>query len=247
MVRSRLKDGRYEVLGPLWRGATTEVLRVLEPETGREFAAKILPPRAASTREASFLQSVRHPAVLEVVDLFDDRDDCVLVTELCVGTLADLVREVACLPPRRLRWYGAEILGGLAAIHRSGIIHRDIKPHNIFIASDGSLRIGDFGIAISMDGPAYAPRAGSSAFMAPEQRCQGVVTPAADLYGVATTLLWCATGETPGDLWRHEVRVQVRATLPASLADVLLRAGSHGAAERYASAEEMARDLAGVS
>jgi len=147
--------GVYEVQSLLGAGGMGEVYRARDGRLHRDVAIKILPASFAADAErmARFEQEARaaaalnHPNIVAVHDLGEHEGAPFLVTELLEGlSLRDTLREGA-LPPRKAIDYGVQIAQGLAAAHEKGIVHRDLKPDNLFITSDGRVKILDFGLA----------------------------------------------------------------------------------------------------
>ncbi len=147
--------GVYEVQSLLGAGGMGEVYRARDGRLHRDVAIKILPASFAADPErmARFEQEARaaaalnHPNIVAVHDLGEHEGAPFLVTELLEGmSLRDTLREGA-LPPRKAIDYGVQIAQGLAAAHEKGIVHRDLKPDNLFITSDGRVKILDFGLA----------------------------------------------------------------------------------------------------
>jgi len=157
--------------------------------------------------------------------------------------------------------YARQILGGLAFAHRNGIIHRDIKPHNIVVGSDGRLKVTDFGIARS--GASQMTEAGSivgtAQYLSPEQARGAPVDPRSDLYSLGIVLFEMLTGQVPftGDTpveiaMKHLSQVPeppstLRPEVPHDLDAVVMRALAKDPDQRYDSAEEMDADLARVA
>ncbi len=249
MIPSRLQHGRYELLGRLGRGGTAEVHRVLDTKTGHELAAKLVEGdhQARAVREGAILDALDHPNIVRVHARFDEGRWRVLLMELCAGSLADEVVEHGALDEPRLIEMGLAALSALSLAHARGVVHRDIKPQNLLLDQQGMLKVADFGVAAWRDATTELTRTGavigSVPFMAPEQRRGEPAGPAADLYALAATLAWCATGEVVGDLYTESVAARLRQTTRPTFADVLLRAGAHAPEDRFPSAQAMAEAL----
>jgi WD40 repeat protein len=147
--------GPYEVISPLGAGGMGEVYRARDTRLARTVAVKVLPERvgedaealARFEREAKAVAALSHPNILAIHDFGTEGKVSYAVTELLDGeTLADALREAA-LPPRRAAKIAIELAEGLAAAHAKGIVHRDVKPANVFLTRDGHLKILDFGLA----------------------------------------------------------------------------------------------------
>ncbi len=211
---------RYRLVRELGRGATGVVYLARDAELDRDVAVKLLHPHLAGTvradalarffHEARVMASLRHPNVVAVLDM--DEAARRIVMELAAGgTLRDVQRERGPRTLRRAIERHGQILSALAAAHRRGIVHCDLKPANLMFRRDADLpgvevMLGDFGVAHLPDATGQAkvtarPEAvGTLAYMAPEQR-RGEVTPAADVYASAVVLFEMFTGRTP---WGRE-------------------------------------------
>ena len=157
--QSPLFAGRYEILRKLGEGGTAHVYKALDVRAGKHVAVKIIEGPAAKTatwaqrllREVDLLKSIRHPNVVEVYD-GGRRDDGspYLVMEYLEGeTLGQLMRRMGMLPNEMALLIASEIAAGLAASHALGVIHRDVKPDNIFLIEEGNAvrgaKVFDFG------------------------------------------------------------------------------------------------------
>src|ERR1700683_2549086 len=149
------KLGAYEIVGLLGAGGMGEVYRARDPRLGRDVAVKILPASfsADAERERRFEQEARatatlnHPNIMAVYDV-GRQDGCpYIVSELLEGESLREKLRAGRLPVRRGIDYALQIIRGLAAAHERGILHRDLKPDNIFITRDGRAKILDFGLA----------------------------------------------------------------------------------------------------
>ncbi|MDI2131346.1 protein kinase domain-containing protein [Yinghuangia seranimata] len=202
--------GRYRLQRRLGNGAMGEVWRALDLTLDRRVAVKTLLAGKADDqwhralarfrREAKAGARFSHPRIAAVHDFVEHQDPPFLVLELLAGPdLAAHLREhPAGLPMNTVLEYGAQAAEGLAAAHTAGVVHRDIKPHNLMLDDSGAVKICDFGIArlddatagLTLDGTVP----GTPAYMAPEQLTGNPATAAADVYALGATLFQLLTG-----------------------------------------------------
>jgi len=153
-------------------------------------------------REAAALGALDHPGIVRLLDVVDDGDDVVLVMPyLSGGTLADRVHAHGPMPTEYVAALADQLLGALAAAHRAGIVHRDIKPGNVLFDEGGNAYLTDFGVATMRDATsgltATEVVVGTPEFMAPEQARGERATPASDVFSLGATLRYAATGAPP--------------------------------------------------
>ncbi|MFJ2722868.1 protein kinase [Streptomyces sp. NPDC087437] len=202
--------GRYRLHDPIGRGAMGEVWRGRDETLGRPVAVKLLlaqesDPTAASRfrLEAQTAGRLNHPHVVSVLDFGEQEGRLFLVMELVDGdSVAGLLSTAAPLPAERIARIAAQAAAGLAAAHQQSIVHRDIKPANLLLDADGTLKIGDFGIARFLDDPAAALTAtgqiiGTSLYLAPERALGKPAVPASDMYSLGCVLYQLLTGRPP--------------------------------------------------
>jgi serine/threonine-protein kinase len=202
--------GRYELERSLGNGGMGEVWVATDRMLGRRVALKELAPALAEDeparhrffREAQALARISDPNVVGVFDVGEDDGRPFLVMELVEGTTLERELDtVGTFSPERAAEVGAGIAAGLAAAHANGVIHRDVKPSNIFLTPDGEPKVGDFGIArlergdktSTLTGVAF----GSPAYVSPEQVTGGNVDAHADLYALGCVLYRMLAGHPP--------------------------------------------------
>jgi len=205
-----LVAGRYELRRPLGHGAMAVVDLADDVELARPVALKRLAENLARDedirrrflREARLAGRLSHPNVVRVYDVGEDGGLPFIAMEYVDGeTLAELVARRGRLPPAEAAGLGAQACSGLAAVHEAGLVHRDVKPQNLLLRSDGTLKLGDFGIAFGGNEATQLTQAGTllgtAAYVAPEQARGERVTAAADIYGVGAVLYELLAGEPP--------------------------------------------------
>ena len=210
--------GRYRIDAPLGQGGMGAVYRATHVELDRSVAVKVLMTELVSNetavdrflREARICASIGHPNVIDIYDLGrlpDGRP--YLVMELLEGrTVGGALLEERRFAPSRVAWLVNEVSAALTAVHRRGVIHRDIKPDNLFLITreDGTegVKVLDFGlVGLTMPGPGdkRLTRAGAifgtPGYMAPEAASSAPQDARADLYALAVTTMECLTGALP--------------------------------------------------
>jgi beta-lactam-binding protein with PASTA domain/predicted Ser/Thr protein kinase len=262
----RLFDGRYRITRKLGAGGMATVYLAEDQELGRRVAIKILNERHANDeqfverfrREAKNAAGLSHPNVVSVYDRGEAEGTYYIAMEYVEGrTLKDLIVRRGPSPIPIAIDYTRQILQALRFAHRAGIVHRDIKPHNVIVDSEGRVKVADFGIARA--GTSQMTEAGSiigtAQYLSPEQARGAPVDQTSDLYSVGILLYELLTGtvpfngETPVEIaMKHlsqtpEPPSSHRPDVPHDLDLVVVRALSKDPAERYQSAEEMDADL----
>jgi serine/threonine protein kinase len=244
-----LLDGRFALVREIGRGGTGRVWEARAVADGRVVAIKCMPAeqggRVAVEREAEVAVRVRHPALVRVLLTHEEADRALVVMERCESSLATRVALDGPLSPRAACLAMVPVLDALAAAHAAGVVHRDVKPHNVLLRADGSTALGDWGIARALfagSGAATTSIAllGTLPFLAPELRRDArAASPASDLYAAGVTLAWICLGAPPEDPSVPEGADSVRAALPPAVADIVLRACAWSPVQRYESAAAM--------
>ena len=193
-------DERYRIIGRLGKGGMGEVYRADDLKLGQPVALKFLPPEvdrdpARLTElhtEVRMARQVSHPNVCRVYDVGEYEGHTFLSMEYVDGEdLASLLRRIGRFSPDRAIELARQICAGLAAAHDRGVVHRDLKPANIMVDGSGRIRITDFGLA---GAAGETLRAGTPAYMAPEQLAGREVTPRSDIYALGLVLYELFTG-----------------------------------------------------
>jgi serine/threonine-protein kinase len=205
--------------------------------------------RARFLRESRLAARLSHPNVVRVYDVGEDGVQPFIAMEYVDGeSLADLLAREGPQSAARATELGIQICRGLAAVHAAGLVHRDVKPQNLLLRSDGVLKLGDFGIAFGADATRLTTAGtvlGTAAYLAPEQARGEEVTPAADIYGAGAVLYELVAGRpprTPSSLAELAAPAQIAppAGVPPQLAATVLRCLAPDPADRPASADELA-------
>src|SRR5881275_495440 len=252
--------GKFELHELIGEGAMGEVWRAYDSVIRRYVALKLLSRAGRSAdarerllREARAAGALQHPNIVTIYDLGEADGQLFIAMELVDGRdLSTLIALREPIPLERKLDLVIEVLQGLSYAHERGVIHRDIKPSNVRIASDGSVKIMDFGIALqSADVTGSGAIVGTPTYMAPEQITNGAITPATDVFAVGCLLYELLTYRKPfeGETV-HGVLYQVlttdpkplRATtpsIPAALERVVSKALIKVPEERYETARQM--------
>ncbi len=254
-----LCQGRYRLMEILGEGGMAVVYKAFDEHLRIERAIKLLVPAAARIpeararleTEARAMASLAHPNVVAVFDIRRDDRDLFLVMELITGgTLWDWVRNHGPMPPRVAVQVMLPVLRAVGAAHDAGVIHRDLKPHNIMLDGSGDPKVADFGIAhvnTPLADGAYTRTGtvlGTWAYMAPEQRHSArKVDERTDLYSLGATLFSLLTAEPPFDLFAADQDTQLLEGIPAPLADQIRRATRYNPEDRFQTATEMSEAL----
>ncbi|MDT5348088.1 MAG: serine/threonine protein kinase, bacterial [Mycobacterium sp.] len=270
-LESTYLDGRYLVQAKIASGGTSTVYRGVDVRLDRPVALKVMDSRYAGdeqflTRfqlEARTVARLKHPGLVAVYDQGLDGRHPFLVMELIDGgTLRELLNERGPMPPHAVAAVLRPVLGGLAAAHRAGLVHRDVKPENVLISDDGEVKIADFGLvrAVAAAGITSASVIlGTAAYLSPEQVRDGSAGLRSDVYsaGILTYELLTGrtpfTGDTPLSLAYQRLDNDVpRASavidgVPLEFDELVARATARDPADRYADAIDMAADLEEIS
>jgi eukaryotic-like serine/threonine-protein kinase len=225
----RLISGRYRLIAIVGQGGMGTVWRGCDEVLNRDVALKQIrwPPhftererRAAcqrAIREAQMAGRLSHRNVVRIYDIAQD-DGCpwIVMEHLPYQSLRDQVAELGLLSPVRAAQVGLGILAALRAAHAEGILHRDVKPANILVGTDGRVVLTDFGIARAADMPTLTTTGallGSPSYIAPERARGGPSGAASDLWGLGASLYAAVEGRPPFD------RAGALPTLTAVVAD----------------------------
>src|SRR5947209_6137043 len=261
-----LFDGRYQILRKLGAGGMANVYLAEDQELGRRVAIKILNDRHANDeqfverfrREAKNAAGLSHPNIVSIYDRGEAENTYYIAMEYLDGrSLKELVVARGPLPVEDVIAFTRQVLAALRFAHRKGVVHRDIKPHNVMADADGRLKVTDFGIARA--GASQMTEAGSiigtAQYLSPEQARGAAVDQRSDLYSIGVVLYEMLTGEVP---FNGETPVEIamrhlsdtpqppstkRPEIPPDLDMIVLRALAKNPDDRFQTAEEMDADL----
>ena len=261
----------YRLGEQLGEGAFAVVYRGTQPSVGRDVAVKIIRSELANRpefirrfeAEAHLVARLEHPHVVPLYDYWREPDRaCLVFRYLRGGTLeADLTSRGA-LDLDRASQLVEQVAAGLSVAHRAGVVHRDVKPANIFLDDEDNFYLGDFGIAVEeaeRSDPTAALSAGSPAYAAPEQLRRQPIGPAADIHALAITVYEALTVRLPfpdavshADLLQRQLNDpipavrELRPELPEAVDVVLARATAKDPESRYQSVDAFADDFLGA-
>jgi serine/threonine-protein kinase len=201
-------DGRYRVISRVGSGGMAEVYCAEDTQLGRRVAVKLLHERFAQDeefverfrREASSAASLSHANIVNVYDRGEWGGTYYIAMEYLDGrSLDSIVREEAPLAPQRAIELTEQVLRAARFAHRHGVVHRDLKPHNVIIDEEGRIKVTDFGIARA--GASEITQTGSimgtARYLSPEQAQGHTVSPRSDLYAIGIMLYELLTGTVP--------------------------------------------------
>ena len=264
----RIYSNRYQVTHLIARGGMAMVYRAHDLLLNRAVALKILYPELSVDtnfverfrREAQAAANLSHPNIVPVFDWGEEDGTYFIVMELIEGTsLAELLRDSRTLSPTKSAQVCAQVAAALSYAHRQNVVHRDVKPGNILLTSDGQVKVTDFGIAQAISTEDNLTVAGSvmgtATYFSPEQAEGAVVDGRSDVYSLGIVLYELLAGRPPfiGDTPVAVASKHVRETvpsprqfnpsLPTDLEAITLLALAKDPGERYQTADEFRADL----
>lgn len=260
-------DNRFLLTEVIARSGMATLFQAIDLDSYSTVAVKIpfAQYRARLQHEADILRKLAHPYIVRFVADKSGKHVAYLVTEYLRGyTLGHLMRNICPLPETEVRKIGGRLCEALAHLHEQGYLHRDLKPQNVMLCSDDTLRLLDFGVATAIQQHVsflhrFGPRIGTADYMAPEQvqgkGCDG----RADLFSLGVMLYEMLTGkmpfagQTPKEVMSARLRddpVPVRQrneTVSAKIEAVVSRALARQPADRYPNATALRADLVSAS
>lgn len=265
----RVLSGRYEIHRRIARGGMAEVLLARDRSLDRPVAVKVLFPEFSTDqtfverfrREAQAAANLTHPNIVAVYDWGAENGTYFIVMEFVDGqSLADVTRTARPLHPRRAAEVAFEVAGALGFAHSRGVVHRDVKPGNVLISSNGVAKVTDFGIARALSSPSEDLTAagavmGTASYFSPEQAQGFAVDARSDLYSLGVVLFEMVAGRTPfaGDspvaiAYKHVQETPPRPSefvsgVPVGLEAIIGRLLAKNPDHRYLSAEDLRADL----
>jgi eukaryotic-like serine/threonine-protein kinase len=264
--------GRYHLEEPIASGGAAIVWRAFDENLSRSVAIKLLHPHHATDptvverfeRESRAAAQLNHPNAVRIYDTGREDDLVFLVMEHVDGpSLREVLKDLGPLEPLAVAALGEQVASALGEAHAHGLVHRDVKPANILLASDGTVKVTDFGIAKALSGADATLTnpgtvVGTAAYVAPEQLEDASVDARADIYALGVVLYECLTGrpafsgDTPTATAAMRLTYelmpprQLRSDVPRALDDVIVRATRRDRTDRFADGSAMAATLAAM-
>ena len=260
-------DGRYEITELIGVGGMADVYKAVDVMEDREVAVKILKPEFAENEE--FLRRFRneskaiavlsHPNIVKIYDVgFSDEIQYIVMEYIDGITLKEFIEQQGVLKWKDALHFVTQILRALQHAHDKGIVHRDIKPQNIMLFTDGTIKVMDFGIArfSRIDGKTLSDKTiGSVHYISPEQARGDITDERSDIYSVGAMLYEMVTGHKPFD-GENPVAIalkhmqddlvmprEIMPSIPEALEEIIIHAMEKEPTARYQSAADMIRDI----
>lgn len=256
--------GNHRIVAKIGQGGMGSVYQGEDTTLGRKVAVKILNPNLLERggkelerfqAEAKVQASLNHPNIVTLYQFEPYRDSWCMVMEYVEGkTLAEIVRSSGPLPPHIVVNLCKQILDGLSAAHRMGVVHRDLKPSNVMLTPDGVAKVMDFGIAKVQGGKALTESGalvGTVYYMSPEQVRGEQVDARSDIYSFGIIMFELLTGRVPFkedsdfSIMIHHVQTppppptQLSPDVPSTLEDIVMRCLAKDPAYRYQTAQDV--------
>lgn len=270
-MASRVLSGRYELLEKIGDGGMAVVYKGRDKLLNRFIAVKILRPEF--TKDATFVENFKresqaaaglsHPNIVGVYDVGREGNINYIVMELIDGqTLNKIIEEEAPMDYKKVIDISKQVASALRVAHKNKIIHRDVKPHNIMITSDGVVKLADFGIARAVNDTTLSTGSkivGSVHYFSPEQARGNYVDERSDIYSLGIVMYEMLTGKVPFD-GENPVTValkhineeivpprELEPGIPPALERCVMKATNKYQTKRYANADELIQELDNIS
>ena len=256
---------RYEIVGRIGSGGMADVYKAMDHKLNRFVAIKVMKPEFKSDstfiskfrREAQAAAGLANPNIVNVYDVGEDQGYYYIVMELVEGiTLKEYIAKKGKLSVREATSIAIQVCMGLSAAHDQGIVHRDVKPQNIIISTDGKVKVTDFGIARAASTNTISANAmGSVHYSSPEQVRGGYSDARSDIYSLGITLYEMVTGRVPFDgettvaiAIKHlqdelEPPTKYTPDLPFALQQIIYKCTQKSVDRRYQTMNEVIMDL----
>jgi serine/threonine protein kinase/Tfp pilus assembly protein PilF len=270
LTRGTMFAGRYEIIEELGKGGMGRVYRVEDTELKQEIALKLIKPEISAVKktierfrnELKVARNIRHKNVCGMYDLGEKEGAYFITMEYIHGEdLKNLIRKMGQLSAGQAITIAKQVCDGLGEAHRLGVVHRDLKPQNIMIDTDGDARIMDFGIARSLEAKGITGAGvmiGTPEYMSPEQVEGKEVDQRSDIYSLGVILYEMVTGRVPfeGDTpftigMKHKGELpqnpkELNTQISNDLSRVILRCLEKDKEKRYQSAGDVRSELANI-
>lgn len=264
---SEMIKNRYMIVSRLGEGGMADVYLAIDTLLNREVAIKVLRGELSTDavsllrfkREANAASTLNHPNIVEIYDVGEQDGKHFIVMEVVRGkTLKQLISQRGAMEKEEALAIMKQLIAAISEAHRKNIIHRDIKPQNVLVKDDGTVKITDFGIALAQDAMQLTQTdavMGSVHYLAPECARGEAASNQSDVYSLGIVLYELLRGEVP---FNGEAPVQIaikhmreeipsikefNPTLPQSLENIILKATAKNKTLRYQSAKDMSDDL----